>query len=116
VIRSKLSRSLTIFAGSVVLGCMGSAQATGHVDRSQRAFAADTNATDSRPFPGRYEDDDVCTAGVIDRSDCSVDVQHGSAVDATGTTDAPESQTYALMLAGLGAAGFLARRRQPLRH
>jgi hypothetical protein len=116
VIRSKLSRSLTIIAGAVVLGCMASAQATGHVDRSQRALTADSNVTDSRHLPGRDEDDDVCTAGVIDRSDCSVEDKSGSAADAKGTTDAPESQTYALMLAGLGAAGFLARRRQPLRH
>ena len=93
---------------------MGSAQATGHVDRSQRASTEYSNATDGRQSAGRYEDDDICTAGTIDRSDCGADNQAASAVDATGTSDAAESQTYALMLAGLGAAGFLARRRQSL--
>jgi MYXO-CTERM domain-containing protein len=85
------------------------------MDRLRPAIAADSSVSGSHQLPGRYEDKEGCTAETIDRSNCRADDQAVTAVDGTGTTDAPESQTYALMLAGLGAAGFLARRRQQQR-
>jgi MYXO-CTERM domain-containing protein len=110
-----LSRYLSTVAGAVLLGCLGSVHALPSADRLPPAIAADSSATGSHQLPGRVEDDEVCVAGAIDRSNCGVADRAKPAVDATDTSTAAESQTYALMLAGLGAAGFLARRRQPLR-
>jgi MYXO-CTERM domain-containing protein len=115
VIRSKLSRHFGTIACAALLGFVGSVHALPSADQPQAVLEADSSVTGSRQLPGRYEDDDVCSAAAIDRSNCGADDPAGSTVaTATDTGSAPESQTYALMLAGLGAAGFLARRRQSL--
>jgi MYXO-CTERM domain-containing protein len=109
-----MSRRFSSVAIAVLLGCVGTAYGQPATERLQSAIAAETTDPVSHPPTGRYEDDEVCAAGVTDRPACDAADQAAVAVAATDTSPAPNSQAYALMLAGLGAAGFLARRRQSL--
>jgi hypothetical protein len=113
LICSKLSRYVGTVAIAVLLGCANAAYALPSADRLQPVPEAQSSNAGSHQPPARY-DDEVCAAGTIDRSSCDLEDRATSAVETTDTGGAPEPQTYALMLAGLGAAGFLARRRQPL--